>query len=131
MSAVVLAACTGPSRPTPQVAQETPTPFASLPTLPSCGNVDVTQGESAPSNVWACLDAAGPAGAELIVGLPTSEGDLIRTFYRVGSGIVGVEIWTDGTADRFGPQTWTHQLCPDTVTAAQPLGCHEVDVDAS
>ncbi|WP_448061717.1 hypothetical protein [Cellulomonas hominis] len=63
-------------------------------------------------------------GAELVVTAPTTEGDPVVTFSRVGPGIDGLEILTNASGDRFGGGTST-QLCPGTVTVTGPLGCTE------
>ncbi|NTW40283.1 MAG: hypothetical protein HGA44_10425 [Cellulomonadaceae bacterium] len=110
----------------------TPDPegFAERPALASCGEITLDQGQGVPDDSWACLDAAAAdgSGAELTVSMPTVEGDQIVTYYRVGRGIDGLEVYVDASADRFaGPDArgWVHQLCPGTVKVAEPLGCRD------
>ncbi|GEL93458.1 hypothetical protein [Cellulomonas composti] len=91
----------------------------------TCGEIVLGQGEQVPATAWACLDAATGTGATLVVTFPTTEGDPIVTTYRVGPDVDGLEITTDATQDRFGgPDAGiSTETCPDTVTAAEPLGC--------
>ncbi|WP_456826845.1 hypothetical protein [Cellulomonas sp. P5_E12] len=120
-SALVLAGC-GAGEDVP------PESFASRAALPSCGELEIAQGETIPAEAWQCLDEADArAGAELVVTSPTTEGDPITTYFRVGPGIDGLEVFTDSSQDAFGGDgpAWTHQVCPDTVTSADPLGCAE------
>ncbi|WP_154795264.1 hypothetical protein [Occultella kanbiaonis] len=95
-----------------------PPEFREREPLPSCGDVVFEQGAfDWPDGVVACLNAAGGpdgAGAEVAVQGPTTEGDPIVTYYRVGAGIDGVEIFTDATQDRFGPRTWDQGTCAGT-----------------
>jgi hypothetical protein len=100
-----------------------PASFTEREPLPACDPVRLGQGETVPDDAWACLENGLVEGAELVVEAPTTEGDPITTYYRVGPSIDGMEIFTDGTADTFGPGTWTHQLCPDTEDPREPLGC--------
>ncbi|MFD6178165.1 MULTISPECIES: hypothetical protein [unclassified Isoptericola] len=105
--------------------------FAAREPLPSCGEVtarpDLGEGEPKAelTEAFACLDAASARGegAELLVRSLTVEGDPIVEYHRVGPGIDGLEIYVDGTQDTFGERIWTYRSCPDTVTAAEPLGC--------
>jgi hypothetical protein len=97
--------------------------------LASCGKIHLSQtqvsgGETVPADAWACLDAAFKSGAELVVEMPTSEGAQVVSYYRVGPDIDGMEVFHDATRDRFGSQAWSHELCPDTTTTTEPLGCH-------
>jgi len=100
--------------------------FTDRTVLASCGELSLGQGEEVPADAWACMDAASDSGAELVVEMPTTEGDPILTYYRVGPGIDGLELFSDTTQDSFGPRTWSHEVCPDTVTVSEPLGCEEV-----
>ena len=58
---------------------------------------------------------------------PTTEGDPTTTYYRVGPGIDHLELFIDvsraptAATGRRGPT----RSCPDTLTAAAPLGCAE------
>ncbi|MFE6971551.1 hypothetical protein [Isoptericola sp. NPDC057653] len=105
--------------------------FAAREPLPTCGEVtarpDLGEGEPTTelAEAFACLDAASARGdgAELIVRSRTIEGDPIVEYHRVGPGIDGLEVYVDGTQDAFGDRTWTYRSCPETVTAADPLGC--------
>ncbi|MET0788283.1 MAG: hypothetical protein ABWY33_03480 [Cellulomonas sp.] len=104
-----------------------PATFTERAELPSCGEVRPDQGTGVDDDAWACLDhAATGDGAELVVTALSTEGDPITTYYRVGPGIDGVEVFVDSTQDGWGVQGWNHQVCPDTVTAAEPLGCADV-----
>lgn len=78
-----------------------------------------------PDAAWSCLDAAGTAGAELAVTAPTIEGDPTTTYYRVGPGIDGLELFHDATQDRFGSGAWHHEFCPRTATVRDPRGCRD------
>jgi hypothetical protein len=43
---------------------------------------------------------------------PTTEGEPITTYYRVlPAG--GLEVFTDATADSYGPGEWRHVRCAD------------------
>ena len=117
----MLGACTAQDGAPPQS-------FASRPALPSCGELQIAQGERVPDDAWECLDqAVAGGGAELVVTSPTTEGDPTTTYYRVGPGIDHLELFIDVSQDAYrgdGP-AWSHQVCPDTLTAAAPLGCAE------
>jgi hypothetical protein len=89
----------------------TPPQFVDRETLPSCGEVTLTQGEEIPAENLSCLDEAGDAGAELAVTRPTTEGDPVTEYYRVLPG-GGWEAYLDGSMDRYGGQWW-HTDCPD------------------
>ena len=93
----------------------------------SCGDVTLKQGEEIPTAAVACMDAAlGTLEAELVVVSLTTEGDPLVAFYRTGADTPGVEIFTDGEFDRYGPKTWTHENCPQTSTVASLQGCSEL-----
>ena len=90
----------------------------------SCGDITLDQGKKIPTNAVECINAAiGSLEAELAVVSLTTEGDPIVAFYRTAAGTLGVEIFTDGEFDRFGPKTWSHQNCPQTTNLMSPLGC--------
>ncbi|MBZ2196511.1 hypothetical protein [Occultella gossypii] len=95
-----------------------PPEFRDREPLPGCGDVVFEQGAFVwPADVVTCLNAAGGPdgpGAEVAVQGPTTEGDPIVTYYRVGAGIDGVEIFTDATQDRYGSGTWGYRTCADT-----------------
>jgi len=113
----VLAACSGPGA---------PAAVTDRPSLQACGTVTLGQGETVPDEAWACFDAHAATGAELVVSRPTTEGDPIVTYYRTGPGIAGVEVFTDTTADQFGPRTWTHEMCARLDGAHDPADCRTV-----
>ncbi len=104
---------------------DAPASFTEREPLGSCGEIELGQGESVPDDAWECLDAGLVEGAELVVRAPTTEGDPIVRYYRVGPAIDGLEIFTDGTADSFGDGGWTHELCPATEDVRDPQGCSE------
>ena len=93
----------------------------------SCGEVTLDQGARIPAEAVACLDSAiGTMDAELAVVSLTTEGDPMVAFYRTAVNTPGVEKFTDGEFDRFGPKTWTHETCPETTTLSSPQGCSEI-----
>lgn len=98
-----------------------PRAFEERQPLPSCGEIELAQGERIPESAVACMDAAGDTGAELIVSAPTVEGDLVVTYYRSLPG-GGVEIYTDSTLDKFagGGSPWTMLRCPDAQSILAP-----------
>lgn len=91
----------------------------------SCGDVRLDQGESVPDDLYRCLDDAAATGAELVVTIPTTEGDPVVHYYRVGPQVDGVEIFVDATRDAFGSREWAHLLCPGATSAASPGECRE------
>jgi hypothetical protein len=93
----------------------------------SCGQVTLDQGEQIPADAVECMDSAiGHLDAELAIVSLTTEGDPIVVFYRTSTGTPGVETFTDGEFDRYGPKTWTHQNCPETTTLTSLHGCSEI-----
>lgn len=100
-----------------------PVAFRDRVPLASCGEYVVDQGVVAPDIPWDCLDGATETGAELVVVQPTVEGDPVITYYRVGPEIEGLEMFYDASFDAFGSGTWHSYTCPETMTAAEPLGC--------
>jgi len=130
-----VAACGAPTSPdaaNPSVGTPppgAPASFVEREPLASCGQIILGQMESVPADAWACLDAAFGSGAELAVTTPTTEGDPMVTYYRVGLGIEGMELFSDSTADEYAApadRRWSHWLCPETVSAPDPEGCLEV-----
>jgi len=122
LAALTLGSCGTPTQP----GLEPPQSFTAREQLPSCDPVDLSQGEVVPDAAWSCLDGASEEGAELVVTMPTTEGDPIVTYYRVGPKIQGVELFIDNSADAYAgieDRGWSHQLCPETSTAHEPLGC--------
>ena len=97
--------------------------------LPSCGRIDLQQGErwrSADPEAWECPDKALRTGGEAELGLvyPTTEGDPIGLWYRVSGG--RLEIYDDSTQDAFGSGESTYQECvaPDRLPRdVHDLGC--------
>jgi hypothetical protein len=93
-------------------------------TLPSCGSVDLHQGEElrrdAPEEL-ACLRAAltSGEGAELRVTYPTVEGDPITSYYRVTPART-TEVYEDATEDAYGDGRWHFAECH------QPTGVLDV-----
>ena len=118
-------------RQAPTVPTETngdaPAAFTERPVLPSCGSVELDQGEPIPQEAIDCLAGAGAGGAELIVTSPTVEGDPIVSYYRALPG-GGIEVFSDMTQDAFGGG-WGYELCEDATTVADGGGCAEPSVD--
>lgn len=102
-----------------------PAAFVDRAPLVSCGDVQLDQGESVPDDLYRCLDDAAATGAELVVTMPTTEGDPIVHYYRVGPQIDGVELFVDATRDAFGSRRWVHLLCPEATSASAPGECQE------
>lgn len=108
-------------------SQYAPDAFSDTRPRKSCGDVTLKQGEEIPAAAVDCIDAAiGNLEAELVVVSLTTEGDPVVAFYRTAAATLGVEIFTDGEFDRFGPKTWTHQTCPQTTTVTSLQGCSEM-----
>jgi hypothetical protein len=105
-----------------RASQDAPEEFRTRPQLPACTDVVLDQGAQIPDASVACIETAGPEGAELAVVQPTTEGDPIVTFYRVGPGIDGIEIWDDATRDTFGDKKWHRAECA-TISVFAPTGC--------
>ncbi|MBN0041792.1 hypothetical protein JN535_16650 [Cellulosimicrobium cellulans] len=100
-----------------------PSAFVNRDPLDSCGDLRLDQGESVPDDAYRCLDDAAATGAELVVTLPTTEGDPIVNYYRVGPGIEGLEIFVDATRDTYGSGQWAHLRCPAAESASEPGEC--------
>ena len=116
---VVLTGCVvGPGAPK---GGPTPAAFLDREALPSCGSVDLGQGDEIPSGDIACLEEATSAGAELAVRRPTVEGDPVTEYYRVLPG-GGWEIYTDMTKDAYGEGWWLN-TCPDALSMTQLGEC--------
>ena len=108
-------------------SEKAPDGFSNALPRKSCGDVTLNQGEKIPTTAVDCIDAAiGSLEAELVVVSLTTEGDPVVAFYRTAVGTLGVEIFTDGEFDRFGPKTWTHENCPQTTTLTSLQGCSEM-----
>jgi hypothetical protein len=89
--------------------------------LPSCGSLQLGQGESIRSDgkhEIACLRRARDdgRGAELRVRFPTVEGDPITEYYRVTPEGT-TEVYTDATEDENSDERWHFAKCaePETV----------------
>jgi hypothetical protein len=103
-----------------------PATFRERAELASCGEVVLDQGESTPDDAAACLDAGFASGAELVVVGPTTEGDPVVSYYRVGPAIQGMEIFIDSTLDQWG-FGWSHQMCAEATSFIDVGECAEVD----
>jgi hypothetical protein len=108
-----------------RTAPDAPPAFQDREPLPSCGEVELDQGEAIPQRAIDCMVDAMATGAELAVLQPTIEGDPLVSYYRVGPGINGIEIFTDGTLDTFGGGWW-HQQCADAQDIIAPKECREL-----
>ncbi|MHC2997965.1 hypothetical protein [Microbacterium sp. HJ5] len=135
LAAVLLSACAGPgpaaggappgdgsggtSAATPGAGA--PDAFTNRDPLPSCGSVELDQGETIPQDAIDCLSQAGAGGAELVVTMPTVEGDPITTYYRALPG-GGIETFSDMTQDSFGGG-WGHEVCEAATTIDEFGAC--------
>ncbi|WP_238985789.1 hypothetical protein [Kineococcus radiotolerans] len=101
-----------------------PAAFRERSAVPQCASITVPQGGPASSALQDCLlgAAAQREGAEVLVTSLTTEGDPIKTYYRVVPG-GEVEIFTDATADSFGSGKWSHDWCPDVAALESGKGC--------
>lgn len=99
----------------------TPQAFLDREPLASCGEFTLGQGEQYPADAVECVEnAIGADGAELIVTIPTVEGDPTTTRFRaLPKG--GMETWSDVRQDKFAGEgvSWYYGLCPHAVS---PLG---------
>ncbi|WP_127475457.1 DUF4362 domain-containing protein [Microbacterium sulfonylureivorans] len=142
LAALLLTACatggvapgggeTGETTPTiapdPGTGADTPAGFTDRPMLPSCGSVELHQGETIPQDALECLADGGPGGAELTVTAPTVEGDPIVTYYRALPG-GGVEVFTDMTQDAYGGG-WGYDFCADAAAVDEHGVCVDVATD--
>ena len=108
-----------------RASADAPQDFRERPPYPPCPDVLLLQGEQIPDDAVACIEHAGPEGAELAVVRPTTEGDPYVMFYRVGHGIEGLEIWEDATRDAFGGG-WHLATC-SVVSVLTPDDCEYRD----
>ncbi|MCR2811068.1 hypothetical protein [Microbacterium sp. zg.B185] len=103
-----------------------PPAFRQRDPLPSCGTVELTQGEQTPADAIACVDGAGAAGAELVVTAPTVEGDPVTTYFRALPG-GGIEMFVDLSEDMFAGErsSWLHVSCPlaTSIQTARGANC--------
>ena len=112
--------CAGCAAPTP--AGPEPAEFTGRGVLPVCSAEDLGQGEPVPAGALTCLDAGRTGdGAELAVTRPTTEGDPITSWYRARPGVPGLEVFVDGSRDRFGTGDWLRLDCP-AATSPDDLG---------
>ncbi|MGY1730926.1 hypothetical protein ACI798_05345 [Geodermatophilus sp. SYSU D01045] len=95
-----------------------PAAFTDRDALPACPAQDLGQGERVAADALACL-AAGEA--ELEVTRPTTEGDPVTSWYRARPGLPGLEVFVDGSRDRFGTGDWLRLDCP-AATSPEDLG---------
>ena len=95
--------------------------------LPSCGSIELHQGETIPPDALECLADGGAGGAELMVTAPTVEGDPIVTYYRALPG-GGIEVFTDMTQDAFGGG-WGYDLCDDATAIDEYGVCTDAATD--
>jgi len=97
------------------------TQWESRESLPTCGSLELEQGEELKvegKTELACMERAMDAGrgAELAVRYTTTEGDPVTEYFRVtpdGS----TEVYIDSTQDAFSDQKWSFAACdqPNTV----------------
>jgi len=110
-----LAGCSSQSAPPEEFTDRTP--------LTSCGQIVLGHGDTVPTTAVDCMTDAHDVGAELRVSSVTTEGDTIVSYFRVGPKIDGIDLFVDGTADSFGPRTWTYQHCRGDVTISEYGTC--------
>ncbi|GAA0310681.1 hypothetical protein [Kineococcus aurantiacus] len=101
-----------------------PVAFRERSALPQCAPITVPQGQSTPVTLQDCLLSPGAQhdGAEVLVTSSTTEGDPVKTYYRVLPG-GAVEVFTDATADAFGSEGWSHTRCPDVAALGSGEDC--------
>ena len=104
-----------------------PAAFRERSAVPRCAPITVPQAQPVPTALKDCLLSAGAQreGAEVLLTSLTTEGDPIKTYYRVLPG-EGVEVFTDATADSFGSGEWSHDRCPDVAALESGEGCQPV-----
>jgi hypothetical protein len=95
-----------------------PAEFTARDPLPACPAQDLGQGDRVAAEALACLTAGG---AELAVTRPTTEGDPVASWFRARPGVPGLEVFVDGSRDRFGTGDWLRLDCPGA-TAPDDLG---------
>lgn len=116
MAALLLAGCA--AGPDPAKGQ-----FEDRDPLQPCTEVTLAQGETVPAEAWDCLEAGTTTGAELVVGVPTTEGKTIRYYFRAGPELEGVEIFIDRTAEKWGTGKWDRRLCTGESFDVIVAGC--------
>lgn len=102
--------------------------FSGRAPLEACGELRLGQGESVPTEAWDCLEAGAEAGAEFVVASPTTEGDTIRYYFRMGPTISGMEIFIDSTEDKWGTGKWDRRVCTGDDLTTIVAGCVAVFV---
>jgi len=130
-TAVILLALTGCTSeltvyPPEPVAPSVPAWFTDRPSLRSCGEIELGQGEQIPDDAIQCMRTA-TEGAELVVTSPTTEGDPVTTYYRVGPDIDGMDLIVDAREDAWGSGEWEQSTCPGTKVLVDPRGGCAVD----
>lgn len=92
-----------------------PQAFVDRDPLPSCGTLETFPPQEDPplSPEESCFRDAvgGDEGAELVRRARTFEGDLILDYFRALPGGTTVEVFSDSTADEFGPRHWYRREC--------------------
>ena len=101
-----------------------PAAFEDRTALPQCPPITVPQGQSTPVLLQDCLFSpdAQRDGVEVVVTSLSTEGSPTKTYYRVLPG-GGAEMFSDVTADAYGPGGWTHVQCPDAAALETRDGC--------
>lgn len=107
-----------------QSSPEAPAEFRERAPLSLCPVVVLEQGKAMPASMFDCLNYGFDSGAEMVAIQPTTEGDPVVTYYRVGPDIDGVDIVTDMTSDKFGGG-WHVQHCTTTTDVNELSGCVE------
>lgn len=107
-----------------QSSPEAPAEFRDRTPLSLCPVVVLEQGKAMPDDTFDCLNNGFDSGAELVLIQPTTEGDPVVTYYRVGPDIDGVDMYTDMTVDKFG-SGWHIQHCTTTTNVNELSGCVE------
>jgi hypothetical protein len=108
-ASLVLAACAAPDR---TAVPSTVSATAAAEARKDCGTYVLSQGETVPEMVYACLieaiDSRRPA--KLKVTQPTTEGDPIPVTY-IADAEGRVKMITDSRRDNFGTHVVTQQMC--------------------
>lgn len=107
-----------------QASPDAPNDFRDRERLYPCPVVILEQGLPTSGEAFDCLNERFESGAELVVVMPTTEGEPTVTYYRVGPGIDGVDIYADMTRDSYGGG-WHVQHCPTTTDVNELSGCVE------
>ncbi|MGF9662677.1 hypothetical protein AAIH25_12485 [Arthrobacter crystallopoietes] len=90
-----------------------PETFRNRAALPPCRDVVLDQGERLGPEALKCLERGyAEDGAELAVALPTVEGDMLVSHYRVTPRTPSLQVFHDATRDKFGSGEWTESSCP-------------------